>query len=137
MSKYQEMQTVLTEERLLVEALLSMGYTPEVPSEGACLYGYEGTARSERAHVIIPRRQLDSASNDIGFSRDASGVYRAIISEYDESIGFDRAWLGRVSQHYKELHTIAVAKVRGYIFQGREVFNTPQGSKVQLRFLVR
>jgi hypothetical protein len=137
MSKYQEMQTVLSEERFLVEALRSMGYAPEVSSEGACLYGYEGIAREEKAHVIIRRSQLDSASNDIGFRRDANGVYRAIISEYDESIGFDRVWLGRVSQHYKEHQTMAVAKARGYIFQGREVVNTPQGSKVQLRFLVR
>jgi hypothetical protein len=49
MSKYQEMQTVLSEERFLVEALRSMGYAPEVSSEGVCLYGYEGGAAGEGA----------------------------------------------------------------------------------------
>ncbi len=96
-----------------------------------------GDERSERAHIIIRRRQLDSASNDIGFARDGSGVYRAIISEYDRGIGFNEAWLGRVAQSYKERQTMAVAKAKGYVFRGREVVETPQGKKVQLRFAVR
>lgn len=86
---------------------------------------------------MIRRRQLDSASNDIGFTRDATGVYRGIISEYDRGIGFNEAWLGRVAQAYKERQTMAVAKAKGYVFQGRQVIDTPQGKKVQLRFSVR
>jgi hypothetical protein len=80
---------------------------------------------------------LDSASNDIGFARDGSGVYQAIISEYDRGIGFDDSWLGRVAQTYKERQTMAVAKAKGYVFKGREVVNTPQGKKIQLRFALR
>jgi hypothetical protein len=96
-----------------------------------------GDERPERAHIIIRRRQLDSASNDIGFARDASGVYRAIMSEYDRGLGFNDAWLGRLAQTYKERQTMAVAKAKGYVFHGREVVETPQGKKVQLRFAVR
>jgi hypothetical protein len=136
-SKYLEMTTALTDERYLVEALQELGYAPEVCREGKPLTGYLGDERAERAQIIIRRRQLDSASNDIGFARDGSGVYRAIISEYDRGIAFDDAWLGRVSQAYKERQTMAVAKAKGYIFKGREVINTPQGKKVQLRFAVR
>jgi len=137
MSKYVQMATALTEERYLAEALHELGYAPEVCREGKALIGYLGDERAERAHIIIRRRHLDSASNDIGFARDGSGVYRAIISEYDRGIGFDDAWIGRVSQAYKEHQTMAVAKAKGYIFKGREVINTPQGKKVQLRFAVR
>ena len=137
MSKYLEMSTKLTDERYLVEALRELGYDPEVCREGRPLVGYIGDERTERAQIIIRRRQLDSASNDIGFARDGSGVYQAIISEYDRGIGFDDAWLGRLSQVYKERQTMAVAKAKGYIFKGREVINTPQGKKVQLRFAVR
>ena len=137
MSKYQVMQTVLSDQQFLVEALQEMGYTPEVFPGGAALYGFEGHERSERAHIIIRRRQLDSASNDIGFVRGENGVYRAIVSEYDESIGFDKAWLGRIAQTYKERQTMAIAKAKGYVFQGRSVIQTPQGKKVQLRFAVR
>ena len=137
MSKYMELRTKLTEEQYLVEALRELGYTPEVCREGTPLVGYMGDERAERAQIVIRRRQLDSASNDIGFARDGSGVYQAIISEYDRGIGFDDAWLGRIAQTYKERQTMAVAKAKGYVFKGREVINTPQGKKIQLRFAVR
>ena len=32
---------------------------------------------------------------------------------------------------------MAVAKAKGYVFRGREVVETAQGKKVQLRFAVR
>ena len=137
MSKYEELRTVLSEERFLVEAIKDLGYIPEVSREGLSLTGYLGDERPEKAHIVIRRRQLDSASNDIGFARDANGVYRALISEYDRGIGFDNAWLGRVAQTYKERQTMAVAKSKGYRFLGRQVVETPAGKKVQLRFAVR
>ncbi len=137
MSKYLELRTKLTEEQYLVEALRDLGFAPEMWREGAPLVGYMGDQRAERAQIIIRRRQLDSASNDIGFARDGSGVYQAIISEYDRGIGFDDAWLGRLSQAYKERQTMAVAKSKGYVFKGREIIDTPQGKKIQLRFAVR
>jgi hypothetical protein len=137
MSKYEELRTVLSDERFLVEALQELGYIPEVSREGLSLIGYLGDERPEKAHIVIRRRQLDSASNDIGFVRDASGVYRALISEYDRGIGFNDAWLGRVAQTYKERQTMAVAKSKGYRFLGRQVVETPTGKKVQLRFAVR
>jgi hypothetical protein len=136
-SNFSELQTVIADERYLVEALRDLGYVPEVCRDGKNLVGYLGDERPEKAHIIIRRRQLDSASNDIGFARDANGVYRAIISDYDRGIGFDAAWLGRVGQTYKERQTMAVAKAKGYVFKGREVVETPQGRKVQLRFAVR
>jgi hypothetical protein len=137
MSKYAELSTSLNDERYLVEALRDLGYKPEVCREGKPLTGYQGDQRLERAHVIIPRRQLDSASNDIGFTRDGNGVYQAVISEYDRSIGFDAAWLGRLAQSYKERQTMVVAKAMGYVFKGREIIETPQGKRIQLRFAVR
>ncbi len=137
MSKYQELETTVTEERFLIEALQELGYQPDVCSEGRFLIGYRGDERHERAHVIIPRQQLDCASNDIGFARDATGVFRALVSEYDRGIGFDDAWLGRLAQIYKERQTMAIAKTKGYVFKGKEVIETPQGKKIQLRFAVR
>ena len=137
MSKYLELKTVLNDERFLGEALRDLGYAPEVVPEGHALVGYLGDQRTERANIIIRRSQLDSASNDIGFSRGPDGTFRAIISEYDRSIGFDDAWLGRLAQAYKERQTMSVAKAKGYVFKGREVVQTPQGKTVRLRFAVR
>jgi uncharacterized protein DUF1257 len=137
LSKYQELETKVTEERFLIEALQELGYRPDVCPEGRFLIGYRGDERHERAHVIIPRQQLDCASNDIGFARDATRVFRALISEYDRGIGFDDAWLGRLAQIYKERQTMAIAKAKGYLFKGKEVVETPQGKKIHLRFAVR
>lgn len=137
MSKYEEFNTVIADEAYLIEALEQLGYKPEAHKSGAALYGYMGDERSERANVVIRRSQLDSASNDIGFVRDETGQFRAVISEYDRGIGFNDGWIGRVTQAYKERQTMAVAKARGYIFRGRNVIETPQGKKVQLRFAVR
>lgn len=137
MSAYGEYETVMCEERFLVEGLAAMGYKVELHAEGATLIGYHGDERPERAHVIIRRSQLDSASNDIGFARSADGRYRAILSEYDRSIGYDDQWLGKVNQHYKEKQTLAMAKAKGYIFRGKEVVQTANGPQIRLRFVAR
>jgi hypothetical protein len=127
MSAYGEYETTLSEQNFLFEGLTAMGYRVEVHADGAPLVGYHGDERSERAHVIIRRSQLDSASNDIGFVQGPDGRFRAILSEYDRSIGYDDRWLGKVYQHYKEKQTLAVAKAKGYIFRGKEVIQTPNG----------
>ena len=137
MSAYGEYETTLCDQTFLVEGLLAMGYVVEVHPHGAPLIGYHGDERLERAHVIIRRAQLDSASNDIGFVRGADGRFRAILSEYDRSIGYDAQWLGKVHQHYKEKQTLAVAKAKGYIFRGKEVIQTPNGPQIRLQFVGR
>lgn len=49
------------------------------------LSGYQGDARSQKAHIVIPRGQISSASNDIGFLREEDGTYTVHVSEYDQS----------------------------------------------------
>ena len=137
MSAYGEYETTLSEQRFLVEGLVAMGYQVEVNAKGAPLIGYHGDERPERANVIIRRAQLDRASNDIGFARGADGRFRAILSEYDRSIGYDAQWLGKVHQHYKEKQTLAVAKAKGYMFRGKEVIQTPNGPQIRLQFVAR
>ena len=137
MSAYGEFETTVREQRFLVEALAEMGYMAEVHPDGAALFGYRGDERPERAHVIIRRAQLDSASNDIGFARGADGRFRAILSEYDRGIGYDEKWLGKVHQHYKERQTMAVARAKGYVFRSKEVVQTPNGPQIRLQFVAR
>ena len=96
-----------------------------------------GRERPERAHVIIRRQELSPASNDIGFARSADGRFVALLSEYDQEIGYDRKWLFKVQQIYKEKQTIATARAKGYMFQGREVVQTANGQQIRLRFGVR
>ena len=137
MSAYAEFETIMREQRFLVEGLTAMGYNVEVSTEGAALFGYHGDERPERAHVIIRRTQLNSASNDIGFAPGADCRFRAILSDYDRRIGYDDKWLGKVQQSYKERQTMAVAQVKGYIFRGKEVIQTPNGPQIRLQFVAR
>ena len=138
MSQYEELTTTMSDQQYVVEALTAMGYKPEVQHEGTALRGYGGVAWNRPVQVIIPRHQLNGALAPIGFGRDASGVFQAVIDDLDRQyLGLDQVWLGRVAQAYKERQTMAVARSKGYVFRGREVVQTPQGPKVQLRFAVR
>jgi hypothetical protein len=137
MSKYDSFQTTLTEEGPLIAALRALGYPVETHAQGVPLCGYHGDERPERAQIIIRRQHLDVASNDIGFVRGSNGTFRAILSEYDRSIGFDQKWLGRVHQRYKEERTMAMARKKGYVFRGREVIQTERGEQVKLLFGTR
>ena len=137
MSSYCELTTVLRDQRFLVAALEEMGYRAEVRPNGAHLVGYEGDERPEVAHVILRRSQLRPASNDIGFARTSDGHFIALLSEYDQAVGYDGTWLGRVQQLYKEKQTVATAKAKGYIFKGKEVIQTVKGPQIRLQFVVR
>ena len=137
MSQYEELTTTMTDRQFLVEALTEMGYKP-VQSEATALRGYGGINWNRPVQVTIPRDQLRGALASIGFGRDDSGVFQAVIDDLDRQYcGFDERWLGRVAQAYKERQTMAVARSKGYVFRGRDVIQTPQGPKVQLRFAVR
>lgn len=61
-----------------------MGYTPLVHEEAKNLHGYHGDVRKQKAHIIIPRSQVGSASNDVGFEK-VDGKYIMHLSEYDQS----------------------------------------------------
>lgn len=138
MSQYEELTTTMSDQQYLVEALTELGYKPEVQHEGTALRGYGGVAWNRPVQVIIPRDQLRGALAPVGFGRDATGVFQAVIDDLDRQyLGLDQAWVGRVAQAYKEKQTMAVARSKGYVFRGREVVQTPQGPKVQLRFAVR
>ena len=138
MSQYEELKTTMTDQQYLVDALTEMGYRPEVQADGTALKGYGGVAWSRPVQVIIPREQLRGGLAPVGFGRDETGVFQAVVDDLDRQYGgLDQSWLGRVAQGYKERQTMAVAKTKGYVFRGREVVQTPQGPKVQLRFAVR
>jgi len=83
-SKYLTFQDcVLKDRRLLLAALADLGYTEVEEGEALPLYGYQGDRRPETAEVVVRRRHLGSASNDVGFARTPAG-YVPIVSEYDQ-----------------------------------------------------
>ena len=137
MSKYGLTQTVLREEKYLVEALKEMGYEVEVHPEGTELNSYYSEQESKVANIVIRRQHLRGAYGDIGFARQPDGQLAMIKDELDEHCGYGAKWLGRVQQIYKESQTLAVAQAKGYHLKSRQVIETSEGKQVRLQFVVR
>ena len=138
MSKYSVNQTVLREEKYLVEALQEMGYEVEVHPEGVNLNSYYAEQEANVANITIIRRQhLRGAYGDIGFTRQPNGQFAMVKDELDEYRGYGAKWVGRVQQLYKEKQTLATARAKGYTLKGREVIETSEGQQVRLQFVAR
>jgi hypothetical protein len=83
MSEFHLVALDLLDQEALILALEELGYHPVVHQQPQHLEGYVGDKRSQKAHIIIPRKQISSASNDIGFE-NVNGTFVMHISEYDE-----------------------------------------------------
>ena len=137
MSKYSVNQTVLREEKYLVEALKEMSYEVEVHPEGASLNSYYSEQEKKVANIIIRRQHLPGAYGDVGFARQPNIQFAVVQDELDQYHGYGPKWLGRVQQIYKEKQTLAMAKAKGYTLKGREVVQTSEGQQVRLQFVAR
>jgi hypothetical protein len=84
MSKYLVFpDIVFKDRRLLLAALTDLGYGEVEEGENLPLFGYQGDQRPETAEIVVRRRYLAAASNDLGFTRTKNG-YMPIVSEYDQ-----------------------------------------------------
>ncbi len=112
MSAYITLATPMTDQECLLEALDELGFGAdkvEVHPEGTALVGYEGQRRQQKAHVVIRRQYVGSASNDIGFERTTTG-FRAHVSGYDHP-RFGGGWLTRLASSYQEHHRAKLARL--------------------------
>ncbi len=102
MSKYLRFEEhILRDRRLLLAALADLGYT-EIEEGGSLpLYGYQGDRRPETADIVVRRRHLGSASNDVGFARTPAG-YIPIVSEYDQRALHGCRFLVKLRAAYSE-----------------------------------
>lgn len=102
MSKYLVFQDyVLKDRRLLLAALAELGYTAVEEGEALPMYGYQGDRRPETAELVVRRRHLGSASNDLGFARTEQG-YVPIVSEYDQRVLHGGQFLAKLRTAYSE-----------------------------------
>ena len=110
MSHFTRLKTRLTDRPALVQALADVGYRlVETHDTPQTLYGYRGDKRAEQAEVIIRRKHVGPASNDLGFRRTAAGSFEAIISAFDRR-QHSQAWLDRLTQRYA--YHVARAKLQ-------------------------
>jgi len=129
MSHYSEYRTEFVSQECLIKALNDMGYlTVEVHENPAHLMGYEGDQRGQTAHVIVRRRYISSVANDLGFVKNESGAFAAIISEYDRD-RHDAEWMNKLADRYAYHAAYEWAAEQGYDI----VEDTEQNGEITLR----
>jgi hypothetical protein len=103
MSAYITLMTPMVDTECLLAALADVGFGQdrvEVHEQPAQLVGYEGLERKQQAELVIRKRHVGSASNDLGFLRTPTG-YQLIVSDYDQR-SYGTPWLQKVNGRYQE-----------------------------------
>lgn len=132
MSSYTEQKTLITDADILKKCLEEKGYKNiEVHEKPQQLIGYHGDKRQQTAEIIIRRKDISSASNDIGFKKQADGSFNAIISDFDKH-RHDEAWMSDLKKRYAEKKIRRVASQHGMTFVKK--VETKQGG-FQLQFI--
>ena len=75
-------ETAFKDRDCLLNALRECGYAETEEGEALSLYGYQGDKRPETAQLVVRRKFIGSASNDVGFQKTDAG-YIPVISEFD------------------------------------------------------
>jgi hypothetical protein len=129
MSHFTILNTQIVETDALVKALAEMNLKHvEVHETAQHLYGYRGERRRQTAEVIIRRKYIGRASNDIGFKRNKNGAFDAIISEYDRR-KYSQQWLNRLTQRYAYHITRSKLEEQGFMLVTEE---TQQEKRIHL-----
>jgi len=113
MSHFVECQTEFKDPDALVAALIDCGFDAdqiEIHAEPTQLFGYQGDARPQQAHIVIRRQHIATGANDVGWERQEDGSYKAWISEYDSGVGqyqaraasarFNQTMQNKIKQEY-------------------------------------
>src|ERR1017187_9484929 len=86
MSAYLPFETTFNDQECLVKALADndvISYkNVEVHEKAQHLIGYHADVRPEKANIIVRRKDIGGASNDIGFVKNEKGNYVAIVSDF-------------------------------------------------------
>ncbi len=126
MSHYCQIETMFNDQQALIEALTTIqgGWQLdqiEIHQEPQSLYGYQGDEREEKANIIIRRKHVRGASNDVGFALQADGSYKAIISDYDRTNHCNDRFISTLKTEYACAAVEKQARQRG-----KTVIRVPQ-----------
>ncbi len=91
--------TAFKDRECLVQALAECSYGTVEEGESLSLYGYQGDRRDESAQIVVRRKFIGSASNDLGFQKTDAG-YVAVISEYDQQYMMQGKFLTNLRTNY-------------------------------------
>jgi len=100
MSKYMTFTSAAFKDReCLLNALSECGYSEVEEGEALSLYGYQGDRRPETAQIVVRRKFIGGASNDLGFQKTDAG-YVPVISEYDQRYMMQGKFLTNLRTNY-------------------------------------
>lgn len=100
MSKYMTFTDAAFKNReCLLQALAECGYGAVEEGESLSLYGYQGDKRPETAQIVVRRKLIGGASNDLGFQKTEAG-YVPVISEYDQRYMMQGKFLTNLRTNY-------------------------------------
>lgn len=128
MSKYMTFTDAAFKDReCLLKALRECGYAETEEGEALSLYGYRGDRRPETAQIVVRRKFIGAASNDLGFQKTESG-YVPVISEYDRSFIMQGNFLTNLRTNYNLKSAEKLARnLRGTLHKERV------GSTIKIR----
>ena len=119
--------TAFKDRECLLKALSECGYGTVEEGESLSLYGYQGDRRPETAQIVVRRKFIGSASNDLGFQKTDAG-YVAVISEYDQRYIMQGKFLTNLRTNYNLKSAEKLARnLRGTLHQERV------GSTIKIR----
>ena len=131
MSAYTCVELEIDDVDTIKETLKELGYTFEEHKTATNLYGWHGERRSQLANIIVRRKYISNASNDIGFFKKADGKYELIISEFDRKIEKGKIFLNKFKQTYVTKQAKKYLKRKGYKLKKQKV---EQDGTIELRF---
>jgi hypothetical protein len=137
MSEFVSVETVYSDVESLVDALVECGINKthiEVHDSPKPLVGYQSDERVQKAEVIIRRQHVGSASNDIGFEKQADGKYKAWVSEFDRNRGLGaKIASGKLTQIYAKNKILKTVKMK----RGQKVTSCEEkGGKIKIKVRV-
>lgn len=107
------MQVEYSDPECIKAALKEMGYVYEEHKTSQNLRGYTGDTRKQTAHIIVRRKHVGTAANDVGFNKTSSGKYELIISEFDRQGKTGTNFMERMRQLYAKHKTVKQLKRMG------------------------
>ena len=111
----------------LLKALSECGYTETEEGEALPLYGYQGDRRPETVQIVVRRKFIGTASNDLGFQKTENG-YVPVISEYDQRYMMQGKFLTNLRTNYNLKSAEKLARsLRGTLHKERA------GSTIKIR----
>ncbi len=122
--------TAFKDRDCLLKALAECGYAEVEEGESLSLYGYQGDRRAETAQIVVRRKYIGAASNDLGFRKTENG-YVPVISEFDQRHIMQGKFLTNLRTNYNLKSAEKLARdLRGTLHQER----TGSTIKIRIRY---